>query len=132
MKKALAGAAVLLALPFAAQAQTFQGLPGFYVGAQGGLNFLFNTTIGGSYTQTDVGWVVGGVIGYDFVGPRVEIEGRYSETPVGSLLFVRGQANNITNQLSFMANLLYDFFPTSQFTPYIGAGAGIGFVDTSG
>ena len=30
-----------------------------------------------------------------------------------------------------MANLLYDFMPASVITPYIGAGAGIGFVDSN-
>ena len=130
MKKALLGAAALVALPLAAQAQA--PTPGFYVGAEGGLNWLLNTKIGGSSTHTSTGWVVGAVAGYDFVGPRIEIEGRYSETPVGNLAFVRGQANNISNQLAFLANLLYDFMPDSAFTPYIGAGAGIGFVDSNG
>src|SRR5262245_51802701 len=131
MKKVLAGAAMLAALPLAAEAQMLPA-PGFYIGAEGGLNWMLNTKIGGSQTRTRTGWVAGGVAGYDFVGPRVEIEGRYSETPVGQLAFVRGQANNISNQLSFLANILYDFLPTSVITPYIGAGAGIGFVDTNG
>jgi outer membrane protein OmpA-like peptidoglycan-associated protein len=33
------------------------------------------------------------------------------------------------NQLGITANLLYDFAPGAVITPYIGAGAGIGFVD---
>jgi opacity protein-like surface antigen len=131
MKKVLVGAAVLAALPLTAQAQMVAS-PGFYIGAEGGVNWLLNTKIGGSQTHTSTGWVVGGVAGYDFVGPRVEIEGRYSETPVGNLAFVRGQANNISNQLAILANFLYDFLPTSVITPYVGAGAGIGFVDTNG
>src|SRR5262245_58469019 len=131
MKKVLAGAAMLAALPLAAEAQMLPA-PGFYIGAEGGLNWMLNTKIGGSQTRTRTGWVAGGVAGYDFVGPRVEIEGRYSETPVGNLAFVRGQANNISNQLSFLVNLLYDFLPDSAFTPYIGAGAGVGFIDTNG
>ena len=40
MKKALLAAAALVALPVMAQAQT--PAPGFYIGAEGGLNWLLN------------------------------------------------------------------------------------------
>ena len=43
MKKALLAAAALVALPVMAQAQS--AAPGFYIGAEGGLNWLLNTTI---------------------------------------------------------------------------------------
>ena len=46
MKKALLAAAALVALPVVAQAQVPQ--PGFYIGAEGGLNWLLNTTILGT------------------------------------------------------------------------------------
>src|SRR5438552_13700205 len=87
MKKALMAAAAFVALPVIAQAQTPSS--GFYIGAEGGLNWLLNTTVTsnvvnpgtGSLTQVSVspqtGWAAGGVIGYDFVGPRVELEGVY-------------------------------------------------------
>ncbi|MBI3196142.1 MAG: hypothetical protein HYZ40_01285, partial [Rhodospirillales bacterium] len=42
MKKALIAAAALVALPVIAQAQTPS--PGFYIGAEGGLNWLMNFT----------------------------------------------------------------------------------------
>ena len=72
MKKALIAAAALVALPMAAQAQT--PAPGFYVGAEGGLNWLLNTTVtaqtatsGGALNSVQVtpqtGWAAGGVIG---------------------------------------------------------------------
>jgi opacity protein-like surface antigen len=128
----LVAAAVSSLLPFAAGAQTINAQPGFYVGAEGGLNWMLNTTIGGGSTGTNTGWVVGGVGGYDFVGPRVELEVRYSETSVGFLPFVVGAATNISNQLSFMANAFYDFMPTSVITPYIGGGVGLALVDTNG
>jgi outer membrane protein OmpA-like peptidoglycan-associated protein len=105
--------------------------PGFYVGAEGGLNWLLNTTIAGSPTTTSTGWAVGGVAGYDFVGPRVELEGRYRQTPVGNLPFVSGTASYTTGQLSFLANALYDFIPNSAITPYVGAGLGIAYVDSN-
>jgi OmpA-OmpF porin, OOP family len=134
-KKALLAAAAILALPAAANAQSLfdssgPTYPGFYVGAEGGLNWLLNNQ---SYTM-NTGWAVGGKVGYDFVGPRVELEGMYhSNTGSGVVAFPTGFANvnGQINQVSVMANLLYDFIPGAQITPYIGAGAGIAFVDAN-
>jgi outer membrane protein OmpA-like peptidoglycan-associated protein len=134
MKKVLLGAVALVVLPMAAaNAQLFtpgQSYPGFYVGAEGGLNWLLQNN-SNSY---NTGYAVGGKIGYDFVGPRVELEGLYRNNqgsgfvPFGNGVgFVNGQIN----QVSVMANLLYDFFPGATITPYVGAGAGIAFVDPS-
>ena len=73
MKKALLGAATLIALPMAAanaQSDWFapgQSFPGVYIGAEGGLNWLLNS---GNYNM-DLGYAAGGKVGYDFVGPRV-------------------------------------------------------------
>ena len=86
MKKLLLATAALIALPALAQAQS-QPMPGFYIGGEGGLNWMFNTTanvpgFGGAvniYPAT--GWAAGGMIGYDFVGPRVELEGIYRQQP---------------------------------------------------
>src|SRR5438445_404338 len=135
MKNAVAGAAALALLPFTAQAQSSwftpgQSFPGFYIGAEGGLNWLLNNN---TYIfQT--GYAVGGKIGYDFVGPRVELEGLYRNnqgsgvTPFGAGFAV---VNGQINQVSAMANLLYDFIPGGTINPYIGAGPGIAFLDPS-
>jgi OOP family OmpA-OmpF porin len=135
MKKALLAAAAVVALPVMAQAQTPE--PGLYIGAEGGINWLTNFTVNTAVPAAPVvgvtpglGWMAGGVVGYDFVGPRVELEGiyRWNPTNVG----VPGTAvNNQVGQLGIMANLLYDFMPASVITPYIGAGAGLGLVDSN-
>src|SRR5258708_21616798 len=79
MSKRLLLAAALLALPASANAQsdwfsatqpTYQG---FYVGAEGGLNWLLNNQ---SYLL-DTGWALGGKVRYDLVGPPLELEGMY-------------------------------------------------------
>ena len=135
MKKALVAAAALVALPVMAQAQAPS--PGVYIGAEGGLNWLLNFTANTGLAAIptvsvtpQTGWAVGGVIGYDFVGPRVELEGVYRNNQLN--LGVPGTAiNNQVGQLGIMANLLYDFMPGSVITPYIGAGAGVGFVDSN-
>jgi OOP family OmpA-OmpF porin len=141
IKKALATAAALVALPVVAQAQTLQ-YPGFYIGAIGGLNWLFNNSftitaaIPGAIGQGQVnvynntGWAAGGMIGYDFVGPRVEIEGMYRDnTGTATLSGFGGSINTDFNQVSVMANPLYDFNAGGTIVPYIGAGAGVAFVN---
>ena len=131
MKKALMAAAALVALPVMAQAQT--PTSGFYIGAEGGLNWLLNTTIANQSVSPQTGWAAGGKVGYDFVGPRVELEGIYRSNNTGNAFFSgnRGFVSQI-NQVSAMANLLYDFAPGSTITPYVGAGAGVAFVDGDG
>jgi OOP family OmpA-OmpF porin len=133
-KKALAAAAVVMVLPIAAHAQSLQ-YPGFYLGAEGGLNWMFNTSTGTPFgTGTiypSVGWAAGGMIGYDFVGPRVEIEGVYrnSKATVGG-----GPFNNFgasKDDIGVLANVMYDFNAGGVIVPYIGAGAGIAFVNSS-
>jgi outer membrane protein OmpA-like peptidoglycan-associated protein len=128
--------AVILALPTAAHAQSSwfgsagPSSPGFYIGAQGGLNWLLNNQ---SYVM-DTGWTAGGKVGYDFVGPRLELEGMYhSNNGTAVVAFPTGYANvrGRIEQVSVMANVLYDFFPASTITPYIGGGAGVAFVDAN-
>src|SRR5882757_4619883 len=140
MKKVLLATAALIALPVMAQAQS-QPNPGFYIGGEGGLNWMFNTTanvpgFGGAvniYPAT--GWAAGGMVGYDFVGPRVELEGIYRQNqatlqaaPIGFQQFTAGA--NI-NDTAIMANIMYDFRMGWPIIPYVGAGAGIAFVNAS-
>jgi outer membrane protein OmpA-like peptidoglycan-associated protein len=133
MKKSLIAAAALVALPVMAQAQTLQ-YPGFYAGIEGGGNYMFQTNTPTAFGQStiypNIGFSVGGMVGYDFVGPRVELEGRYdynSATVSGASQAFGAAKDNITA----MANLLYDFNAGGTIVPYIGAGAGVAFVKTS-
>ena len=136
MKKLLMATALMLAVPAAANAQSdwfspsSQTYQGFYVGIQGGANWLLNNQ---SYVM-DTGWTAGGKVGYDFVGPRVELEGMYHyNTGSAVVIFPTGYANvtGRMEQVSVMANVLYDFFPGATVTPYIGGGAGVAFVDAN-
>jgi OOP family OmpA-OmpF porin len=143
MKKVLATAAALMVLPVAAQAQGLQ-YPGFYVGAIGGANWMFsnsfNTTLsvpgstssGTTNASFNTGWAAGGMVGYDFVGPRVELEGMYRDnTGTLSVNGLSGTAGVDFGQTSVMANLLYDFNASGTIVPYIGAGAGVAFTKVS-
>jgi OOP family OmpA-OmpF porin len=134
MKKALLTAAAVLFVPAMAQAQSMwapgPANPGFYIGAEGGGNWLLNSN---NYNM-DIGYAVGGVMGYDFVGPRLELEGVFrSNNGRGTANFgnVFSNVNGRIEQLSVMANLLYDFAPGATITPYVGAGAGIAFADAA-
>ena len=136
IKKILATTAVLMALPVVSQAQTLQ-YPGFYVGAVGGVNWMLNNSFnasastpgfvlsGQSYASMNTGWAAGGMVGYDFVGPRVELEGMYRDN-TGSF----GALGVDINQVSVMANVLYDFNAGGVIVPYIGAGAGVAFLNS--
>jgi outer membrane protein OmpA-like peptidoglycan-associated protein len=135
-KTSLLAIAAILALPAAANAQsdwftsTNPTWPGFYIGAEGAANWLLNNN---SYVM-DTGWAAGGKVGYDFVGPRIELEGMYhSNNGTAVVAFPTGYANirGRIDQVSVMANALYDFFPGATVTPYIGAGLGVAFVDAN-
>jgi outer membrane protein OmpA-like peptidoglycan-associated protein len=125
--KALLSTAAVLALPVATHAQGINPYQGFYVGAGGGLEWAIGSNPNAS---TWTGWAVGGKAGYDFIGPRVELEVGYGQIPTTAN--IPGTAiNGKVGQLTAMANILYDFMPASSFTPYIGAGAGVAFVDSN-
>ena len=126
MKKLFAAALMVLA-PAVVQAQSINAQEGFYIGAGGGAAWFVGSN---SNANTWTGWSVGGKAGYDFVGPRLELEVGYGQIPTSAN--IPGTAiNGKVGQLNVMANLLYDFMPTSVITPYIGAGAGVAFVDSN-
>ena len=125
---------MLVALPVVTQAQSLQ-YPGFYVGIEGGGNWMFNTStttaLGTGTIYPAIGWAAGGMIGYDFVGPRVEIEGVYrnSQATVGGGPFNPFGASK--DDIGVLANILYDFNAGGTIVPYIGAGAGVAFINSS-
>ena len=127
MKKLIVAAAFMALAPAAVQAQSINAQEGFYIGAGGGAAWFIGST---SNVNTWTGWAVGGKAGYDFVGPHLALEVGYGQIPTSAN--IPGTAiNGKVGQLNVMANLLYDFMPTSVITPYIGAGAGVAFVDSN-
>ena len=141
MKRMVVGAVLLAAAPFAAQAQSLQP-GGVYVGLEGGANWMFNSTFNstatvapfftGSFSTNaswNTGYVLGGQLGYDFVGPRIELEGAYRANN-GTLNFggIAGSAGVNFQQVNVMGNIYYDFLAGGRFVPYIGAGAGVAFL----
>ena len=120
-------ASTAMLAPTAVRAQAINAQEGFYIGAGGGAAWFIGSN---SNASTWTGWSVGGKAGYDFVGPRLELEVGYGQIPTSAN--IPGTAiNGKVGQLNVMANLLYDFMPTSVITPYVGAGAGVAFVDSN-
>jgi outer membrane protein OmpA-like peptidoglycan-associated protein len=135
MKKVLCVAGALVLLPAMSHAQEFAPLPGFYVGAGVGAAWFLNsqTNIGGSFNTT-TGLLADVVAGYDFVGPRVELELGFGFVPfTANLAGTVAQSNfsGVGHQVQLMGKVLYDFIPASTITPYIGGGAGVAFVDSN-
>jgi len=124
--------------------------PGWYAGIGGGYSKLedFNATATGAgvnvRTTFENGYGAMGFVGYNYgslfpnSGPlfsgdiRAEGEFSFRQHNVNSIT-----ANGVSsagpsgklNTEAFMANGIYDFFPNSQWTPYIGAGIGIARLD---
>ncbi len=140
MRKALFVAAMLIGLPVVVHAQSVQPR-GFYIGVEGGANWLLNQTIntpalGASINvQPDPGFAAGGVVGYDFLGPRVEVEAVHRRNTAPITLAIPGDPvfafTAESHQTAILANVLYDIFAGSPVVPYIGAGAGVAFTSTS-
>ena len=133
MKNALLAVAALALVPMASQAQTLQ-YPGFFAGLEAGGNYVFQSGIATPFGQStlypSIGYSFGGMIGYDFVGPRVALEGLYNN----SKATISGGAASYgatKDEIAAMANLYYDFNAGGVIVPYIGAGAGIAFVKES-
>src|SRR5476651_887992 len=135
MKKALLAAAALVMVPTASQAQSLQ-YPGFFAGVEAGGNYMFQSSVnggiaGGSQIYPTIGYSFGGMVGYDFVGPRVALEGLYNNsksTVSGGGIQAFGATKD---EIAAMANIYYDFNAGGTWVPYIGAGVGVAFEKVS-
>jgi len=119
---------------------------GWYFGLEGGWSLLngpnFNDA-GASLTfKPNDGFAAGGSGGYDFC--RIRLEGEivyrqhglqtlgFSNVPAGAQASLGIPASGSAplsgnvSSLGFMANAIYDLFPHSSVTPYVGAGIGGG------
>lgn len=128
LRAILLGTAMAAVLPGAAMAAG----EGFYVGAQGGVNWQNDADLeynGFSLkTEHDLGWAAGVVVGYKTdLGIRAELEATYRRNELDKTndRTVGSNWSGNSNSWAFMGNVLYDFNTGTPFTPYIGAGAGI-------
>lgn len=128
-RKLLVASATLIALPAMAGAQSLQG-QGVYIGLEGGASWMLNSTISDSVlgniatSYPNTGFAAGAVVGYDFVGPRVELEGvfRSNTTTVRDANPSDGidfSTQGTVNQWGVMANAYYDFNAGGTLVPYL-------------
>ncbi len=132
-------AILTLALTLSLAAPAFAELTGVY----GGIKFIdsYQTQWGGGRmdgtdSQNTVG--LGFMVGYDFYARsetpvRVELEYSFRSNFKGESNSNLG-GNHYKNVLDYnmhtvLANAYYDFYNESIFTPYVGAGIGIAFLD---
>lgn len=108
---------------------------GFYVGIGGGINHAQDSDVeigvgGGSFRINNVdsklGWAGNAFAGYNFGGPRLELELAYRNNKVKKNELPGGSERVQSGAL--MANFIYEFFSESVVSPYIGAGAGAAYV----
>jgi len=126
------GTALALILPLAAQAET----RGFYIGGAGGADFAnetkSSTGAGSNKLRYDIAPTGLVSVGYGFGAFRAEIEGSYRDNDVsrshGAPL---NGAGGHKQTWGVLVNGFYDINTGTHFTPYIGGGIGVGFVDAS-
>jgi outer membrane protein OmpA-like peptidoglycan-associated protein len=125
--KALLAAILSSAIGGTAAAQT----DGWYAGAEAGATFApkiqFHLPDGNAWTQKqDFGYAVSGQVGYAFGPVRVEGELSWRQNDLDKINdnFGTYGANGNINALGAMANVYYDIYTGTKFTPYIGAGVG--------
>ena len=109
---------------------------GFYVGIGGGINYAEDSDVeigigGGNFTVNSVdsklGWAGNAFAGYNFGGPRLELELAYRNNKVSKNELPAGASQRVESA-AIMANVIYEFFSDSVVSPYLGAGAGAAYV----
>ena len=113
----------------------FADPPEFYLGLGGGANFLHDSDVSGSGIDVDADFDTGhaGIlsVGHKYEnGLRTELEFGYRSNDIDSVSGLAGSGD--VDAWSGMVNLLYDVDMNSQFSPYVGIGAGVGRVSVDG
>lgn len=119
---------------------------GGYVSVMGGYSVLQDNTLSGERddkslnidaVKLDDSFIVGGAIGYSFKDPwRIEIEATYQNHDVDQILNAANTAlvsgNGDVDVISGLVNAIYEYRDSgSSWTPYIGAGIGIIYVNAN-
>lgn len=120
---------------------------GFYVGVKGGYEYKDKPSSGVSATSQNAtnekwsdknGYTIGGAVGYNFAGSglpvRAEAEYLYHNqfkyfSKNGTGATSTGEFTSKIDIHTVFANFYYDFKTDTAFTPYVGAGLGVAFVN---
>ncbi len=139
---AIAAASAISATTAFADGQA--GGHGYYIQGSLGFNQLSDTDQSGApgtvASDYDGGYNISVAVGKKIPawgGARAELELSYSENDADTIDFSGNGAGNEANVVgdisstSIRANLLYDFKTAGKITPYVGAGVGVSFIDSS-
>jgi len=142
MKKFLSIAACVLALTMMVTGAAFAEDGGFYASIKAGGSFLDASKTGSnnatgtgasSKFKTDSAFVVGGAVGYDWMGSdlpiRTELEYMYHDDFKYQYSDSNATLTNKINLQTVMLNGYWDFHNSSSFTPYINGGVGMAWVN---
>lgn len=131
VRQLLIGTALALSLPLAAQAAT----DGLYLGGAAGVNFATDAKSkpAGNASDTiryEAGPAGALSLGYGFGnGFRAELEGSVRSNDIKNLKNgTVASPSGSTTTWGLLVNGLYDFNTGTAFTPYLGAGVGLGIV----
>lgn len=105
---------------------------GYYIGVSGGLGNLDDSALDNANPidiEYDPGFLVGGVLGYDFGMWRLDAEIAYRTNDASNLIFPAplGQlpvGDGSTTALSYMVNGYFDIPTNMLIKPYLGGGIG--------
>ena len=131
------GSAVLIA-SLATSSFASYGLPAtpapiqsnnWYVAVFGGVGFTPDTTLDGIESSYDIGWDVGGEVGYRSGPLRYEGEYIFQRSKIDTLAGISTTIGSIKINAG-MFNVLYSFGDVgARFNPYLGGGIGYANVD---
>lgn len=133
-KRGLLGTVAVFALAGSTQASSFHG---WYAGLEGGGNWLQKPTVIEEFVwfvastyplgvTFDNGWALIGTVGYDWGDWRIEGEGGFRQAGINPLPGCPAcWIDPSLEEVSVMANAIYDIALTSKLTLSAGAGIGI-------
>lgn len=139
MKSKLVLLGTVAALSIAAASQSEARNQGWYIGLEGGANWvddndgLLGINSGVPFftetTEFDTGWAVLATVGYAFDNNwRIELEGGYRQNDVDLVslgIFPGTTSGGELNEISIMANVLYDIPLAEKLSLTFGVGAGV-------
>lgn len=112
---------------------------GLVVPQEADVDFDNGIDSGSGTLEFDNGFSIGAAVGYNWSGPRFEVEISYRSFEASKLkeITLNGvKEPDETGSIDFslftvFGNVLYEIATDSPFTPYLGIGLGVGFVEAS-